>query len=144
MHWWIDTRDKPGLLWAFLDHFLKDSRVSFEGDLAKLRLSEVPGLSIEETPILQRNTLEPRLDFVSVPISADSVQALKKRLSQPGLFDAEGSIVHVQVENSGQLVLGAYDNFHKDCVVAYEPTPEWFLARLRDAGVIRGFELAAE
>ena len=144
MHWWIDARDKPGLLWAFLDHFPQDSRVSFEGDLANVRLSEVPGYSIEETPILQRNTLEPRLDFVSIPISVDSIHALKERLSRPGLFDAEGPIVHVQVENSGQLVLGAYDNFHRDCVVAYEPTPEWFLAQLRDAGVIRGFELAAE
>ena len=143
MHWWINTRDKPGLLWAFLRHFGSDSHVSFEGDLQQLALAELPGASISETPVLRRQTLEPTLDFVAIPVTAETVRALREHLSAPGLFQDGGALIHVQVEHAGHLVFGAYDNFHKDCVVAYEPTPESLLEQLKVSGVIRSYDVAA-
>lgn len=142
MHWWINARDKPGLLWAYLRHFGVDSHVSFEGELKKLALAELPGASTSETQVLQRQTRKPILDFVVVPVTAETAQALHERLSAPGLFHEGGALIHVQVEHAGQLVLGAYDNFHKDCVVAYEPTSESFLAELKASGVIRSYDVA--
>jgi hypothetical protein len=143
LQWWIETRDKPGLLWAFLRHFGKDSRVSFEGDLATLRLAEVPGASTAETAVLRRQTTHPTLDFVVIPVTPSALQILHERLSVSGLFQNGGALVHVQVEHEGHLVLGAYDNFHKDCVVAYEPTPVALLEQLKARGVIRSYDVAA-
>lgn len=142
MNWRVDTRDKPGLLWAFLRHFATDSRVSFEGDLDRLALADLPGASTSETPVLQRHTVEPIQDFVTIPITGDTIHILEERLSAPGLFQQGGAVEHVQVEHAGHLVLGAYDNFHKDCVVAYEPTPESLLEQLKASGVIRSYDVA--
>jgi hypothetical protein len=50
--------------------------------------------------------------------------------------------VHIQVERAGNLVLGAYDNFHRNCVVASEPTSESFLAELKAWGVIGSYNAA--
>jgi len=58
VHWWIDTRDKPGLLFALLRHFEGDSHVSFEGHLQQLALAELPGASTSETLILRRQTVD--------------------------------------------------------------------------------------
>ena len=139
MDWWIDTRDKPGLLWAFLDHFVGDSRVSFEGDLGRLGLAELPGASTSESPVLRRTTIYPRQDFVVIPVTGETLSLLHRRLSGPGLFPDGGALVHVQLEHAGRIVLGAYDNFHKDCVVASDPAPESLLERLRESGVIRSY-----
>jgi hypothetical protein len=142
MKWWIDTRDKPGLLWAFLHHFQNEANISFEGSLKHLVLAELPGASVSETSVLRRQTHDPILDFVAMPLTPETVGMLHERLSAPGLFQAGGGLIHVQVEHAGYLVLGAYDNFHKDCVVAYEPTPESLLAQLKASGVIRSYDVA--
>ncbi len=142
MKWFIDTRDKPGLLWAFLRHFATDSSVSFEGDLSKLILTELPGASTTETLVLKRQTSSPILDFVTIPVTAETINILHKHLAARGLFDQDGALIHVQVEHSGHLVLGAYDNFHRDCTVALEPTPESLLEQLKAKGVIRSYEVA--
>jgi hypothetical protein len=144
VHWWIDIRDKPGLLWAFLHHFGTDSHVSLEGDVRRVSLSDIPGATGTETPALRRQTLHPPLGFVVIPINADNVRILHERLSATGLFQDGGALIHVQMEHAGQLVLGAYDNFHQDCVVAYEPTPEALLGQLAASGVIRSYRLGPD
>lgn len=143
MHWLIDTRDKPGLLWAILNHFSTDTRVSFEGNLEGVALTDVAGASTLETSVLCRQTRQPMLDFVIIPVTEEAIRLLRACISRSGLFQDGGAIVHVQVEHAGHLVLGAYDNFHKDCVVAYEPTPESLLKQLENNGVIRSYEIAA-
>jgi len=142
VHWWIDTRDKPGLLFALLRHFEGDSHVSFEGHLQQLALAELPGASTSETLILRRQTVEPILDFVAVPVTGETAKALRERLSVQDLFHDDGALIHVQIEHAGHLVFGAYDNFHKDCVVAYELTPEALLEQLKSSGVIRSYDVA--
>jgi hypothetical protein len=92
---------------------------------------------------MARQTLFPILDFVTLPIRPDSIRKLKTRLSAGGLFQQGLPVIHVQIEHASQLVLGAYDNFHRLCVVAYAPTPEELLERLVARGTIRGYTVAA-
>ena len=141
MRWWLDTRDKPGLLWAFLRHFVGVGRVSFEGGLQKLGILELPGATYDETDLLKRQTLSPRQDFVIVPIAPETIASLKRNLSAPGLFS--NALLHVQIEHQGQLVLGAYDHFHRECVVAYKPVPQSFLEELVSSGVLRSYQQAS-
>ncbi len=143
MHWWLEPRNKPALLWAVLEAFPQGAYLSLEGDLKNFGLLERADASSEETSSLRRNTLSPRLDFVVVPVTTALVATLKELLSGPGIFGDDGSLIHAQIEHNGRLVFGAYDNFHKDCVVAYEPLDQQFLERLCNNGVLRGYAVAA-
>jgi hypothetical protein len=83
------------------------------------------------------------LDFVTLPVTHEVIAALKGRLAQRDLFSQGGALVHVQIQWEGQLVFGAYDNFHRDCVSAWDPTPEALLEDLLRRGVIRSYGVAA-
>jgi hypothetical protein len=139
VHWWLDTRDKPGLLWAFLHHFVGRATVCFEGNLGGLELELIPGAGTAETPILRRQTVRPVLDFVTFPITESSIHTLKRTLARPGLFKDCGPIIHVQIEHDGTLAFGAFDNFHRECVIANPPTPESLLQELKARGTLRDF-----
>lgn len=138
MRWWLDTRNKPGLLWAFLHRFV-GGRVSFEGRLQSLNLRELPGAAYDETTLLRRQDTAPPQDFVIVPISAETIASLKRMLNAPGIFDSAGALCHVQVEYQGGIVLGAHDNFHRECIFAQQPVPVSFLDDLIAAGVLRSY-----
>ncbi len=140
MHWPLIPRNKPALFWAVLDAFPEAAHVSLEGDLKQFRLLERSDASTAETLVLRRNTLSPRLDFVVLPVSPELVSTLKQIMSGAGIFNDGGLLIHAQVEFRGKLVLGAYDNFHEDCVVACEPLGEDFLEPLRTKGILRSYE----
>ena len=58
---------------------------------------------------------------------------------------ADDGIIHVQIEKGGQLVFGAYDNFHADCVtVNNDAIPPSFLEGLKNKGVIRSYGAAVD
>ena len=136
---WIDTRDKPGLLIAMMREFIGNSHISFEGSLENLKLSDIPGISVEETEVLKRQTTSPRLDFLVVPLSEATINEIWKELSEKDHLVHEG-IIHVQIENNGELVFGGYDNFHRECVVAYPAVPVKLLEELKENGVIRDYK----
>ncbi len=138
--WWIDTKDTPGLLWAVLHHYSGNGRVSLEGPLEAFGLDHLPGAENVETAALSRQTIDPVLYFVTLPITPQTIQELKARLSRPGVFTDNGALIHAQVESNGALVWLAADNFHRECVSAFPPFPEHLLHSLKAAGVIREFK----
>jgi len=142
MPWWLDTRDKPGLLWALLRHCMGAGRVSLEGNLRPFGILDLPGNTHEETELLRRHTVLPRQDFVILPIVAETLSTLKRKLSSPGIFNDGGALWHVHVEYQGQVVLSAYDNFHRNCVVVNEPIPIELLDELVSSGALRGYQTA--
>ena len=144
MPWWLDTRDKPGLLWALLQHCMGAGRVSLEGNLRPFGILDLPGSTHEETELLRRHTVLPRQDFVILPISPETLSTLKRKLSVSGLFNDGGAIWHVQIEHQGRQVFGAYDNFHRHCVIAYEPIPIALLDELVSIGVLRSYQQAPD
>jgi len=139
MRKWIDTRDKPGLLIAMMREFSGNSHISFEGSLENLNLSGIHGASVEETEVLKRQTTSPKLDFLAVPLNEATLDEIWNELSKKDHLVHEG-IIHVQIENGGELVFGGYDNFHRECVVAYPAVPVKLLEELKENGVIRDFK----
>ncbi|OQY45944.1 MAG: hypothetical protein DRR08_27095 [Candidatus Parabeggiatoa sp. nov. 2] len=136
---WINTRDKPGLLLAMMREFKNNSHISFEGSLGHLSFSNMPSASNTETEVLKRQTLSSELDFVIIPLTDQTVQNIWKVLSEKDHLVHEG-IIHVQIESNGNLVFGGYDNFHRQCVIAYSGVSIELLERLKEKGVIRGYE----
>ncbi len=99
----------------------------------------MPSASNTETEVLKRQTLSSELDFVIIPLTDQTVQNIWKVLSEKDHLVHEG-IIHVQIESNGNLVFGGYDNFHRQCVIAYSGVSIELLERLKEKGVIRGYE----
>ena len=135
---WIDPRDKPGLLLAMMKQFMNSGHISFEGSLGALTFCTWQTSSSEETDTLKRNTMSPRLDFVVVPLTEQTVPAIWRELSDKDHLVREG-IIHVQIESQGKLVFGGYDNFHRDCTVVSADVPVELLETLKENGVIRSY-----
>ena len=136
---WIDTRDKPGLLFAMMNQFNVNAHISLEGDLKDLSFFDSEASSKDETEALQRQTESPELDFVVLPLNNETIKAIWKELTEKDHLVNEG-IIHVQIESYGKLAFGGYDNFHKECVVAYKSVPIELLASLKEKGIIRNYE----
>ena len=135
----LEVRDCQGTLWAFYRQYEGRAKASFEGDLSGLNLHELNGVSNAEIGPLKRQTFEPTLDFMVVPIDHDTVHLLKKRLSAPGVLGRNGSVVHTQIAVDDDLVFVACDNFHDDCTVASLSVPEPFLKDMQSRGLLRAY-----
>lgn len=142
--YWIDPRDKPGLLIAIIRELAGAGEISFEGWIGESRLPQIPGASFEETDALRRSTIVPKLDFAVLPLNADIVAAISRIVSEKGRLTDPTGIIHVQIALNGRLIFGGYDNFHRECVVAWEGFPVALLDRLTANGVIRSYETVPE
>ena len=118
MRTWIDARDKPALLLAVMKELAGNSSISFEGDLSNLELKKIENSQEEETEVLERQTTSPVLDFLVLPLTEITLQEIWSEISQKDHLVNEG-IIHVQIESEGELAFGGYDNFHRECTIAY-------------------------
>lgn len=136
----LDTRDRPGLLFAMMRTFASDqSRIAFEGNLAATELYGLEGASYEETAILKRATTAPRFDFVVLPLVVDRVPEIQKAIRSKIAFSGYRGIAHVQIEADGVLVFGAYDQFHRETVVEIGTIETSVLDALVKARTLRSY-----
>jgi len=135
---WINTRDKPALLLVMLKEFSGGSHISFEGELSHVDFTAIDGVSTEETQALKRQTISPIQDFMVVPLTIETSKTIWLELSEKDHLVNEG-IIHVQIESKGKLVFGGYDNFHRDCVIAYPGVRIQLLQELKEKGIIRSY-----
>jgi len=119
-----------------------DAILSLEGfSLPKLVLS-LPGVTWAETDVLRRNTIEPKLDFIVVPLDASRGTTIKEALAKPSVLAGETSgLVHLQVAKKGRLVFGAYDNVHPECTVVYEPYVRSLSETLLKNGAVESYSI---
>lgn len=136
---WLNVRDKPGLLHRLMREF-SGGQMSLEGDLSNCKFADEMVIAWDEVGLLRRSTLYPRQDFVVLRLAPEYIAAIFKEVMAAGLSCA---IIHVQIEHGSVLQLGAYDNFHPDCVVAGPAVSESLLADLKSKHVLRDFSLAA-
>jgi hypothetical protein len=127
------VRDKPGLLVAILEKLGGAVHISFEGDLRGFGLDEFPCASDKETPILKRNTIWPKQDFLVVPLESSMGQKLLSAISGA----VPQRIIHIQVEKDGVLQFGAYDNFDPACLFWGPALNQDFLESLARRGILK-------
>jgi hypothetical protein len=127
----LHTKHKPELLFAVMQTLAhEDARISFEGRLSHTELAKIAGASLNETEVLKRNTISPRMDFVVLPLTSETVPEIEKAIVSKVAFKDYAGIVHVQIERQGRLAFVACDHFHEDCVWVSEAVPDTFLAEL--------------
>jgi hypothetical protein len=136
----LETRDRPRLLVAMMRTLAaSEGRISFEGKLAQSELTKMAGVAYEEAGVLKRATLQPKLDFLILPLTPKSVSALEKAVISKIAF-GHGGIIHVQIERNGKIAFAAYDNFDPECVVAYSDVSPELLDELTKARVLRSYQ----
>lgn len=117
--------------------FAGNAHISIEGAYAPYcRLTQLPEASPFETRLLKRNTIQPVLDFIVLPLRPDMIDPILFEAARAGL---RRNIIHVQIERDGGLVFGAFDNFHADCVSVSSALSTEMLDRLISEGVLRSY-----
>jgi hypothetical protein len=116
----------------------EDAKISFEGRLSHTELVTIAGGSGEETDVLRRATLSPRLDFIIFPLTQAIASAIEKAVSSKVSLNG-GGVIHVQIEKRGVMAFAAYDNFYDDCVVAYSTVPVALLDELVRRKVLHSY-----
>ena len=134
----MQVRDCAGILYALYREYDGVAHASFEGDLSEWDLTQLSDYTSEETNSLPRQTLDPVMDFLVVPINSANIKALKRIFARPDVLGTNGAIIHTQAEVGGELLFMACDNFHDDCTVISTSVPEAFLERLEERGMLRG------
>lgn len=131
---WVDVRDKPGFLHRLMKDFAGNSTISLEGILESCSFNPNIIIKSEGSSILKRCSLvtPPDLDFVVLHLTSDTWQTLFEQINKAGVTD---KIIHVQIERDGIRELGAYDNFHRDCVIAGPGVSSDLLSELKTKGV---------
>jgi hypothetical protein len=118
---------------AAMTELAGDAHISLEGDLHATLILHLARVSRSETPILKRNTIWPIQDFVVLPLEADLVKGILAGMGGT----VPRRILHVQIEKSGHLELGLYDNFDPDAsFFGSRLTPEFF-KHLESEGILR-------
>jgi len=136
---WPNVHDKPGFLHRLMEVFTDGGRMSLEGDLSRCTFADDMVLAREEVGILKRNRQYPQQDMVVLRLDPETIAPIFKEILTAGLSRA---IIHVQIERADVLQLGAYDNFHPECVVTGPGVSAALLSELKSKGVLRDFVLA--
>lgn len=89
--------------------------------------------------LLKRITSYPLQDFIALRLESDTIVPIFKQVASVGLTCA---IIHVQIEQGGVIQLGAYDNFHPDCVLTGPGVSAALLSDLKSKSVLRDFAVA--
>jgi hypothetical protein len=127
----LHTKHKPELLFAVMQTLAqKNARISFEGGLSHTELAKIAGASLNETEVLKRNTISPRMDFLVLPLTPETVPEIENAIVSKVAFKDYAGIVHVQIERQGSLAFVVCDQFHEDCVWVSEAIPHTLLASL--------------
>jgi hypothetical protein len=135
----LDARHRPRL-WAAMMHAraAENTNISFEGMLSHTELAQMEGVGHEKSDVLKRSTLQPKRDFRILPLTPQNVSAIVKAITSKIAF-GNGGIIHVQIEGNGKMAFAAYDDFDRECVVAYPAVSSASLDELTMTGVLRNY-----
>jgi hypothetical protein len=127
--------DKRRLLLAMMKGLAGDAHISFEGDLKALRLTSLPGASMEETETLKRNTIWPKQDFIIVPLESSTTDTIVSAIGGT----IPNTIIHIQIEKGGSIRFATYDHFHPECIVFHPAMDKAILESLVSEGIMRPY-----
>jgi hypothetical protein len=114
--------------------------MSLEGDLSQFQIADEMVVSRDEFGILKCGTIAPKMDFIVLRLTPETVDPILKQVLAAGLNHA---IIHVQIERNNVLELGAYDNFHSECVATGGGVGSALLDEMKNANVLRDFWAAS-
>jgi hypothetical protein len=136
---WLDPRDKPGLLVAMMNALAGNAHISLEGDLTECDFSDFKSTIHTETEYIKRES-EPKKEgpIIVLPLEPETIHPILQQVLPNGRIVHK--IVAVQIEKKGKIEFLAGDNFHRECVSVGSGVPEELLQQLVRSGVLRGYK----
>lgn len=126
------VKDKRRLLIATLQQLSGSAFVSFEGDLSDSTLLNLAGASGKETGSLKRNTIQPKQDFVVLPLETETIGPIMAAVGGT----VPRTILHIQIEKNERLEAGFYDNFDPNGIFFGPSIPPERIEALQHEGVL--------
>ena len=127
------------LLDALLCIFNEQAKISFEGEFSSRLFEELPDLSTDLNEPCLGSMGRPEQNFVIIPITADTVDILRKKvLHQVGL---RKNVAHVLISKNDKLVFWSYDWFHRYCVGLSIMVPEAQVIEFCERGILKEYEI---
>jgi hypothetical protein len=125
------------LLASLLELLCGNARLSLEGDLSRVDLTKIPGVSRTPSGSLKRNTISPQQEFIIVPVEDHAVvRNLRRNFPRIGL---KSLILHILIEKDGELAFAAYDQFYGGKAWVSDRIGKSFLESLQEKGIIKSF-----
>jgi hypothetical protein len=128
---WLNARDKPGLLVALMKALAGDARIGFCGGISPCDFSDIP--ESPESALFEGS----QGDAIVLKLETGTIQPILAQV----LPDARcvHSIVHIVIEKSGRPEVVIGDNFHNECISVGPGVPQTLLDDLVSNGVLRGY-----
>jgi len=140
--YYLRAKNRPQLLFAMMHELAGDNAwISFEGRLIHTDLMKIGGAAFEETELLRRGTIAPKLDFLILPLMRGNLQGIEKAILSKISFHSTEGIVHVQIEKNGTMVFAAYDNFSEGCTWVFSNFSTALLDELVARKVLVSYEV---
>ena len=128
---WLDARDKPGLLVALLKSLADDACIGFCGGISACDFSAIPTAS-------GRNLFDGKYDDIIVlQLDAGTVEPILAQVLPKAR--CVHAIEHIIIEKSGRIEVVIGDNFHNECISVGPGVPQSLLDDLILNGVLRGY-----
>lgn len=136
--YWLDARDKPGLLVRLMKFLTGSARIMLQRNLSNCDFRSIPGSQNSDLAPLHPMTGPNEGPHVVLTLESDTVQPILEQVLPHGRIVRE--IEHIQIEKNGELQFMAGDNFHNECISVGPGVPEAFLKELVSCGILRGFK----
>lgn len=134
--YFLDPRDKPGLLVALMRQLAGNAHIALEGDredMETMDFSVIPD-AVEGLVAPFRHEWDKNGKFIVLPLTDDTIAPILEEVLP------EGRIVHkvgaIQIEKDGDIQFLAGDNFHRESVSVGPAVPERLLRDLMASGVL--------
>lgn len=138
--YWLDPKDKPGLLVNIMKFLAGNARIALEGELNKFDFSSIPNHINEETGTIKHETGIPPDPIIILPLEPETINPLLEQLLLNGKCVRE--ITAIQIEKNGEIEFMAGDNFHRECVSVGEQVHSEFLEEMISKGILRSYKKA--
>jgi hypothetical protein len=116
---------------TIIDSFI-DCFIHLYGDFSEVDLSGIADLTL-----VKGKEEWDKYDRVTFTLTRENVAAFKALLPRIGIHNR---IIHIEIEQGGYQVFGAYDQFDKDCVWVTANVGEDFIKTLFDQKIIWKYE----
>jgi hypothetical protein len=135
----LKVTNKMSLIVAIMDKFCGNSQLSLEGDLSQCDFHTIQGATDQESTTLKRNTISPLQDVIVFPLTPVNVINFHNTILPH--IGISSRVYHIQVEQSGRLVFGSYDQFSPQCIWIDASVSEKFILEIINNKTASAYEL---
>jgi hypothetical protein len=136
--YWLDPKDKPGLLVHIMKALVGNAKIALEGNLEEFDFSAIPNPIYTETETIKHETGIPHDPIIILPLEQDTIKHILDQILPGG--KCVSIISAIQIEKNGKIEFMAGDNFHRECVSVGHAIKTELLDEMISKGILRSYK----